>query len=203
MVSELGCPLDPLGLTEHGSWRQEPHSGGLGWGLPCAMGIKLADPDRLVIATIGDGSYMFANPVACHQVAEAHDIAVLTIVLNNAGYGAVRNSVLDLYPTGYAAKDDDVPLTGLSPSPDFAQVAAASRAHAETVRTGASCRPRSSGRCTRHGRTPPGPARCPRRRLTRRWRFAAGSLAGLLAGLLDGHRSASTDSSRSSPHSAA
>ena len=136
VVSELGCPLDPLGLQEHGSWRQEPHSGGLGWGLPCAMGIKLADPDRLVIATIGDGSYMFANPVACHQVAEAHDIAVLTIVCNNAGYGAVRDAVLGLYPTGYASKEDDVPLTRLAPSPAFAQVAAASRAHAETVLDG-------------------------------------------------------------------
>jgi len=133
VISELGCPLDPLELTEHGSWRQEPHSGGLGWGLPCAMGIKLAEPERLVVATMGDGSYMFANPVACHQVAEANDIAVLTVVLNNAGYGAVRHSVLDLYPNGYASKTDVVPLTELSPSPDFAKVAEASRAYAETV----------------------------------------------------------------------
>jgi acetolactate synthase-1/2/3 large subunit len=137
VVSELGCPFEELGLTEHGSWRQEPHSGGLGWGLPCAMGIKLADPDRLVVASMGDGSYMFANPVACHHVAEAHDIPVLTVVLNNAGYGAVRHSVLDLYPTGYAAKADEMPLTALTPTPDFAQVARASRAHAETVTDGA------------------------------------------------------------------
>ena len=133
VISELGCPLDALELTDHDSWRQEPHSGGLGWGLPCAMGIKLADPDRLVVATMGDGSYMFANPVACHQVAEANGIAVLTIVLNNGGYGAVRNSVLGMYPTGYASKGDEVPLTQLSPSPDFAKVAEASRAYAETV----------------------------------------------------------------------
>ena len=137
VISELGCPFEQLGLTDHGSWRQEPHSGGLGWGLPCAMGIKLADPDRLVVATMGDGSYMFANPVACHHVAEAHDIPVLTVVLNNAGYGAVRHSVLDLYPTGYAAKADEMPLTALSPTPDFAQVARACRAHAETVTDGA------------------------------------------------------------------
>ena len=133
VISELGCSLDALELTEHGSWRQEPHSGGLGWGLPCAMGIKLADPDRLVIATMGDGSYMFANPVACHQVAETNEIAVLTIVLNNSGYGAVRNSVLGLYPNGYASKGEEVPLTQLSPSPDFAKVAEASRAYTETV----------------------------------------------------------------------
>jgi acetolactate synthase-1/2/3 large subunit len=86
---------------------------------------------------MGDGSYMFANPVACHHVAEAHEIPVLTIVLNNAGYGAVRHSVLDLYPTGYAAKADGIPLTGLSPPPDFALVARACRAHAETVVDGA------------------------------------------------------------------
>ncbi len=133
VISELGCPLDALELTEHGSWRQEPHSGGLGWGLPCAMGVKLADPERLVVATMGDGSYMFANPVACHQVAEAHDIAVLTLVLNNGGFGAVSDSVLGMYPSGYASKGDDVPLTQLAPSPDFAKVAEASRAHAETV----------------------------------------------------------------------
>jgi acetolactate synthase-1/2/3 large subunit len=133
VLSELGCPLDPLVLTEHGSWRQEPHSGGLGWSLPCAMGIKLADPERLVVATMGDGSYMFANPVACHQAAEAHDIAVLTIVLNNGGYRAVHHAVLGLYPSGYASKGDAVPLTELAPSPAFAMVAEASRAYAETV----------------------------------------------------------------------
>lgn len=137
VVSELGCPFEPLGLTEHGSWRQEPHSGGLGWGFACALGMKLADPDRLVVATMGDGSYLFANPVACHHVAEAHGLPVLTVVLNNAGYGAVRHSLLDLYPTGYAAKADEIPLTGLSPTPDFALVARACRAHAETVTDGA------------------------------------------------------------------
>ncbi len=133
VLSELGAPMEPLGLTEHGAWRQEPHSGGLGWSLPCAMGMKLADPGRLVVATMGDGSYMFANPVACHQVAEAYEIPVLTIVLNNSGYGAVSQSVRGLYPQGYAAKGDDVPLTSLSPSPDFVLIAQASRAHAERV----------------------------------------------------------------------
>jgi acetolactate synthase-1/2/3 large subunit len=133
VVSELGAPLDYLGLTEHDSFRQEPHSGGLGWGLPCALGIKMADPDRLVVATMGDGSYMFANPVAAHHVAEAHGVAVLTVILNNAGYAAVQQSVTGLYPTGYAAKADVVPLTSLAPSPNFRLVAESCRAWAETV----------------------------------------------------------------------
>ena len=133
VISELGATLDELGLTDHDSWRQEPHSGGLGWGLPCALGIKLADPDRLVVATMGDGSYLFANPVAAHHVAEAHGIAVLTVILNNSGYGAVQQSVTGLYPTGYAAKADVMPLTSLSPSPDYRLVAESCRAWAETV----------------------------------------------------------------------
>jgi acetolactate synthase-1/2/3 large subunit len=133
VISELGATLDELGLTAHDAWRQEPHSGGLGWGLPCALGMKLADPDRLVVATMGDGSYLFANPVAAHHVGEAHGIAVLTVILNNAGYGAVQQSVTGLYPTGYAAKADVVPLTSLSPSPDFRLAAESCRAWAETV----------------------------------------------------------------------
>lgn len=141
VVSELGAPLDALGLTAHNSWRQEPHSGGLGWGLPCALGIKMGDPLRVVVATVGDGSYLFANPVACHHVAEAHHLAVLTVVLNNGGYGAVRDSVTGMYPTGYAAKSEQVPLTSLSPSPDFRLVAESCRAYAETVRSRADLAP--------------------------------------------------------------
>ena len=137
VVSELGVPLDSFGPTAHQGYRQEPHSGGLGWSLPCAMGMKLARPEQLVIATMGDGSYMFANPVAAHHTAEAHGIATLTVVLNNAGYGAVSDSVTGMYPTGYAAKVEQVPLTSLSPTPDFRLVAESCRAYAETVTSAA------------------------------------------------------------------
>jgi acetolactate synthase I/II/III large subunit len=128
ILSELGAPLEPMTLGEHGSWFQEPHSGGLGWSFPAGLGMKLANPDRLVIATMGDGSYMFANPVACHQIAEALEIPLLVLVLNNLEWGAVRQSVLGVYPDGYAAKSNAMPLVSLTPSPDFTKVAAASRA---------------------------------------------------------------------------
>ena len=133
---ELGCPLPPLELDEHLSYFQEPHSGGLGWGLPAAMGAQLAEPDRLIFATMGDGSYMFANPTACHQVCEAHGLPVITLVLNNEEWGAVRHSVEGLYKGGLASKANDVPLTSLRPSPDFTKTAEASRAYAETVTDG-------------------------------------------------------------------
>lgn len=137
VISELGCPLAPLTLRRHGAWRQEPHSGGLGYGLPAALGHQLADPAALVFATMGDGSYMFANPVACHQIAEARGLPVITLVLNNGEWGAVRQSVAGLYPGGQAARANAMPLTRLDPSPDFAAIAAASRAHAERVEDGA------------------------------------------------------------------
>ena len=136
VLSELGCPLSPLTLRDHQSWYQEPHSGGLGWSFPAAMGMQLADPERLVVATMGDGSYIFANPVACHQIAEALSLPVLVIVLNNREWGAVRRSVLGIYPEGYAARANAMPLTSLSPTPDFVRVAKASRAWARRVEHG-------------------------------------------------------------------
>jgi acetolactate synthase-1/2/3 large subunit len=134
---ELGCPLPPLELEDHKSYFQEPHSGGLGWGFPAAIGGQLADRDRLVFATMGDGSYLFANPTVCHQVCEALELPVITLVLNNEEWGAVRHSVEGLYKGGLASKTNDVPLTSLRPSPDFTKTAEASRAYTETVTEGA------------------------------------------------------------------
>jgi acetolactate synthase-1/2/3 large subunit len=136
VLSELGCPLEPLSLDTPTSWYQEPHSGGLGWSFPSALGMQLASPERLVVATMGDGSYMFSNPVACHQIAEALNLPVLIMILNNAEWGAVRKSVLDVYPHGFAAKTNKMPLISLEPSPDFCKVAEASRAFAQQVTKG-------------------------------------------------------------------
>ncbi|MBX9462406.1 MAG: thiamine pyrophosphate-requiring protein [Aquamicrobium sp.] len=137
VLSELGCPMAPMTLGHHRSWYQEPHAGGLGWSFPAALGMQLADRERLIVATMGDGSYMFANPVACHQIAEALDLPILVVIVNNAEWGAVRQSVLGVYPDGHAARSNTMPLTQLSPVPDFTRVAEASRAWARRVDDGA------------------------------------------------------------------
>lgn len=134
VFSELGTSLGELERTEHNSWFQEPHSGGLGWSIPAALGAKLADPDRVCVATMGDGSYMFANPTVCHQVAEALELPILVIILNNEEWGAVRASVVGLYPDGAAAQANEMPLTALKPTPDFCLTAQASRAWTREVR---------------------------------------------------------------------
>ncbi|MFS4437690.1 thiamine pyrophosphate-requiring protein [Paracoccaceae bacterium GXU_MW_L88] len=133
VFSELGVPLAPLLRREPKSWFQEPHAGGLGWCFPAALGAQLAEPDRLIVASMGDGSYIFSNPTACHQIAEALNLPLLILILNNGEWGAVRRSVTDLYPDGHAAKANRMPLTSLEPVPDFTQTAAASRCWAEAV----------------------------------------------------------------------
>lgn len=137
VLSELGCPMPPMTLHDRRAWYQEPHSGGLGWSFPAGLGMQLADRNKLVVATMGDGSYIFSNPVACHQIAEALGLPLLVIIVNNAEWGAVRQSVLGIYPDGHAARTNRMPLTALSPVPDFVRVAEASRGYARTVTDGA------------------------------------------------------------------
>jgi len=127
IVSELGARADVTPCAGD-QFHASPISGGLGWGLPTALGVQLADRERLVVATLGDGSYMFSNPVACHQIAEALDLPLLTVVFNNGIWNAVRSSTLMLYPDGHAARANRMPITSLEPAPDYCKVAQASRA---------------------------------------------------------------------------
>lgn len=73
IFSELGCQLPFLRLTRHQSWFDGPHAGGLGWGFPAAMGYALARPEKTVVATMGDGSYMFSNPVPATRLPKHLD----------------------------------------------------------------------------------------------------------------------------------
>jgi benzoylformate decarboxylase len=76
--------------------------GGIGWGLPAALGIKLALPKRPVIALIGDGSAMYT----CQALwTAAHDsIPVVYVIFNNASYRILKQRTLAL--KGFSAEDD-------------------------------------------------------------------------------------------------
>ena len=136
VFSELGVVPAATPVCGPNRIFSNPHSGGLGWAMPAALGAQLADRTRLVVACIGDGSYMFANPTACHQIAEALELPILTIIKNNGLWNAVRRSVVGAYPEGAAARSNRMPLTSLEPSPDYLAVASASRAHTERVEHG-------------------------------------------------------------------
>lgn len=136
VFSELGANPAAMKLDRPGQYFAHALSGGLGWALPAALGAQLADRDRLVIATMGDGSYQFSNPVSCHQVAEAQGLPVLTVVFNNGIWNAVRKSTLAIYGDGHAARANRMPVTSLLPSPDYAKVAEASRGFGLRVERG-------------------------------------------------------------------
>jgi acetolactate synthase-1/2/3 large subunit len=122
-----------MSFAQLGSYFGFPPSGGLGWGLPAALGAQLAHQDRTVVATVGDGSYLFANPPACHQIAEALGLPVLTVVMNNGRYNAVHKTTRMVYPDGHAARANAMPLTSLEPAPDHAMLVLASRGYGERV----------------------------------------------------------------------
>ncbi len=122
VVSELGVPIAQLDLTKPRSFMGNLLSGGLGFGMGAGLGAKLAAPERDVIVAVGDGSYMFGNPVPYHFVGRAENLPTLTIVANNHTWHAVRQSTLDVYPDGEAAKANVMPLTALTPSPDYEKV---------------------------------------------------------------------------------
>jgi len=133
IVNELG--VQPAYLTIDGPNRFFGHSlsAGLGWGLPAALGMAHARPERLVAACIGDGSYMFANPVACGQISEALGLPILVVVMHNGVWNAVRRATLSLYPDGIASRANTMAITSLEPAPDYALIARASRGWSERV----------------------------------------------------------------------
>jgi acetolactate synthase I/II/III large subunit len=135
LFNELGCDPSVMRFTRADSHFGHSLAGGLGWGLPAALGAKLACPHRLVIAAVGDGSYMFANPVACHQAAEALDLPLLTVVFNNGVWNAVRKSTASVYPDGHAVRSNRMPLSSLEPSPAYEKIVEASRGYGERVET--------------------------------------------------------------------
>jgi acetolactate synthase I/II/III large subunit len=108
-------------------------AGGLGWGLGAALGAKLASPDSFVVATLGDGAYMFSNPMVGHWVSGKHKLPILTIIFNNSRYGAVRNSTLSMFKDGVAGENDGRDLADLDPAPPYDELARAQGAYTERV----------------------------------------------------------------------
>ena len=110
---------------------------GLGWGAGAALGAKLARPESPVIAVLGDGAYMFSNPVAAHHASALHDLPVLFVVMNNGMWGAVERSTRAMYPDGLASRSNDPPFVHLRKLPAFERICEAAGGHGERVEDGA------------------------------------------------------------------
>ena len=106
--------------------------GGIGWGLPAAIGVKLALPERPVVALVGDGSAMYT----CQALwTAAHDrIAVVFVILNNSSYRILKQRLHA--QRGLAAQVDRfVGMELLEPAIDYVGLARSLGIAAERAKT--------------------------------------------------------------------
>ena len=103
-------------LKEGGRFLTSGGMGTMGYSLPCAMGAKMACPDRTSLQICGDGSFQmqFMEMATCVQ----YGINVKIVVMTNQRLGMVR----ELQDKGFDGRKVSVFLDG---SPDFVKLAAA------------------------------------------------------------------------------
>ncbi|KAB2810611.1 5-guanidino-2-oxopentanoate decarboxylase [Pimelobacter simplex] len=125
----MACYLGTLAnLATHGpsSYLFPTGYGTLGFGLPAGIGAKVGNPDRPVVAMLGDGGVMFT--VAELATAAELRIALPVVVVDNSGYGEIRNEMAD--------RGDPVHAVTF-PAPDFAALGRAVGCLGVTVDLGA------------------------------------------------------------------
>lgn len=105
--------------------------GGLGWGVPAAIGVQLGLPGRRVVAFVGDGGALF-NLQSLWTAAHL-SLPVVIVVVNNGGYMAVRRGLGQF--DGESAQAGRFPGTFIAqPELDFCRLAAGLGVQAITVR---------------------------------------------------------------------
>ena len=94
--------------------------GGIGWGLPAAIGVKLALPNRPVVALIGDGSAMYT--IQGLWTAARENLRMVFIIINNYSYRILKQRTNAM--KGLAAQTDNYVAMDLDrPRVDFVSVA--------------------------------------------------------------------------------
>ena len=109
-------PMQAFGLT----------SGGLGFGLPGAIGVALAHPGRRVLALLGDGSAMYA--IAALWTAAHLRLPISFVIANNRSYRIIKDRLI-------AMRDSDrfIGMDFNDPAFDFSAMAAGMGVKAQRV----------------------------------------------------------------------
>jgi len=93
-------------------------SGGIGWGLPAAVGASMANPDWPVVCFSGDGSAMYS--IQSLWTAAHHKLPLTVVIANNGGYRIIKQRLLafhgDDHYVGMDFADPPVDFTGLAKS---------------------------------------------------------------------------------------
>ena len=123
-TSTMVSVWDRLEITRPGSMYLSA-GGGLGWGLPGAIGLQLADPSRRVVSLLGDGAVHYS--VSGLWTAARHSVPVVFVVARNSEYRALKEFSRFMH-------DPDAPGMEL-PDMDIPGVAAAYGVQSETVKS--------------------------------------------------------------------
>jgi acetolactate synthase-1/2/3 large subunit len=123
---------------------------GLGWSGAMALGAKLAASNRMMVQVAGDGSFYFCNPCSVYAVAQQYRLPFLSVVLDNSGWSAVKQSTLRVYPDGDANAANEFEAE-LAPKVEFGKVAEAFGAYAEKLTDPAEA-PAAIARCVKEVR---------------------------------------------------
>ncbi|MDE2361249.1 MAG: hypothetical protein KGM42_01115 [Hyphomicrobiales bacterium] len=116
---ELARAFDYRGFGDYFSGR----GGGIGQGLAGAIGVKLAMPERPVVAVSGDGSAMYS--IQALWTAAHHDLPIVFVILANRQYRILKHNV-DVWRQNFAVQSShpyqNMDLAG--PALDFVRLAA-------------------------------------------------------------------------------
>jgi len=107
VITEAGDPLfGALDIRVHGmnDFLSPAYYASLGFGVPAAVAVQLAAPDRRPLALVGDGSFQMTGMEL--STAVRYGLCLIVVVLNNGGYGTFRPMIdgtfNDIRPWQYA-----------------------------------------------------------------------------------------------------
>ncbi len=116
-TTTMGGYLELRGALKNPDGHFAQRGWALGWGMGCALGVKLAWPDRPVLALIGDGSAMYAPQTL--WTAARYRLPVTFVICNNGEYKILKDCAKVLHLPA-AGRDRFVGLDILDPAVDFA-----------------------------------------------------------------------------------
>ena len=120
-ITNRGVLMNAINFDEPGSLFAQ-RGGSLGSAMGAALGMKLASPERPVVAVIGDGTAMYT--IQALWTAAAYDIPVTYVFCNNSSYKVLREG-MTRYLTGSERQSDYLGMDFYKLPLDFVKMAAA------------------------------------------------------------------------------